>query len=420
MSQQLRDQEEAREWFLSALEIGGSDALGGDVRLEVDRHTTVLVGRNGAGKSALLEQILAGAWAATGRLTEAQPDPLRFAVEIRRRHPPEETVRYECTWQRVAPPGSPDDLPPGSLPDEDGDQDVGHGMGFADIEETCEVLGTGILWRLAGGVLRREDGTTAQVPPGLGLLNVQGSIGKPAVVHHRMVEILHHMLWVPDSIRAGVPRAYTDRTAAILPFPGHHRGSRSTERRYGHISASIRRLVLVIASWHEIERARFDELVELGRRVRIFSDMEVMLLANPEHSADKRAPRQLAAVSVDGVDLGLLSDGTLRVIEILTALASHRVSFLCIEEPEIAVHPGLLARLLAEIDAYSSDRQIILSTQSPEVVSWARPDALRLVERIAGASRVRGLSHEERARIDRYLDDEGTLGDFVYAGGIDG
>ena len=35
-----------------------------------------------------------------------------------------------------------------------------------------------------------------------------------------------------------------------------------------------------------------------------------------------------------------------------------------VEEPETAVHPGLLSRLLAEFDAYASDRQIVLSTQS--------------------------------------------------------
>lgn len=411
---------EAREWFLSALEVGGSEALGGDVRLEVDRQTTVLVGRNGAGKSALLERILAGAWGAVGTVTSTQPDPLRFAAEIRRRHAPAETVRYECTWQRAASPEFPEDLPPGSLPDEGGEHDGARGMGFVEIEETCQVLGDGILWRLVGGVLHREDGTTEQVPQGFGLLSWLGASSRKPFDFHPMIGILRHVLWVPDIIRAGVPRAYTDRTAAILPFPGHHRGSKSMERRYGHISASIRRLVLTIAHWHERQRAYFDELVELGRRVRIFSDVEVMLLANPEHSADPRAPRQLAAVSIDGINLGLLSDGTLRVLEILAALVSHAPSFLCIEEPEIAVHPGLLARVLAEIDAYSADRQIILSTQSPEVVSWARPDALRFVERKGGATTVRSLNQEERARIDRYLDDEGTLGDYVYAGGIDG
>lgn len=416
---QLRDQEEAREWFLSALEVGGSDALGGDVRLEVDRQTTVLVGRNGAGKSALLERILAGAWGATGVVTDAQPDPLRFAVEIRRLHTPEVTVRYECKWHSPTPSESPDDLLPGSSLDEDSEQDTNYGTGVAEIEEICQILGERVLWRLADGVLHRDDGTTDQVPQGRGLLNWWVASRKP-FVFHGVVGILHHTLVWSNIIRAGVPRAYKDREAAILPFPWPYTRAKSTERRYGHISANIRRLLLTIAQWHERERAYFDELVELGRRVRIFSDVEVMLLANPEHSADPRVPRQLAAVSIDGINLGLLSDGTLRVLEILTALISHRVSFLCIEEPEIAVHPGLLARLLAEIDAYSTDRQIILSTQSPEVVSWARPDALRFVERTGGATTVRSLSQEERARIDRYLDDEGTLGDYVYAGGIDG
>jgi predicted ATPase len=41
------------------------------------------------------------------------------------------------------------------------------------------------------------------------------------------------------------------------------------------------------------------------------------------------------------------------------------LKLLLIEEPETAVHPGLLSKLLAEIDAYSGDRPIVLSPQSP-------------------------------------------------------
>ena len=130
--------------------------------------------------------------------------------------------------------------------------------------------------------------------------------------------------------------------------------------------------------------------------------------------------RDIATVLVDGTNFGLLSDGTLRVIEILVWLILPEVNLLLIEEPETAVHPGLLSKLLAEIDAYSTDRQIVLTTQSPQVVSWADPRALRLVERHAGKTSVRSLREDEISRVAAYLNDEGTLGDFVYSGALDG
>lgn len=403
--------------MFSALEVGGSAALGGDVRLEVEPRTTVLVGRNGAGKSALLERIHTGAFGATGVVQEARPDPNRFAVEVHLRRDSSLVFRYECRWRPPAAPDSPGHLPPGGI-DEQG---AAYDANFAEIEETCRILKDHVLWQLAGEALWRSDGTTDSVPRGRGLLNWWLAHRKPFAFHD-IVMILHHLLWPPaiTYIQTGVPRAYKSREAAILPFPWPYTRSSRWERRYEHISTNVRHLTLTLAKWHQTERAPLDELIEVGRRVRIFNDLQVSLFPNPEHSADPRVNEQLAAVSVDGVNLGLLSDGTMRVLEILTALVSPEVSLLFIEEPEIAVHPGLLARLLAEIDAYSTDRQIILSTQSPQVVSWARPEALRLVERSGGVTQVRSLNDEERAHIHRYLDDEGTLGDFIYSGALDG
>lgn len=72
---------------------------------------------------------------------------------------------------------------------------------------------------------------------------------------------------------------------------------------------------------------------------------------------------------------------------------------LLLEEPETGIHPGLLQRVLAELEAYSTERQIIVSTHSLALVDWARPDDIRLVERTDGTTSVRGLSDDERARL---------------------
>ncbi len=116
----------------------------------------------------------------------------------------------------------------------------------------------------------------------------------------------------------------------------------------------------------------------------------------------------------DGVNLGLQSDGTLRVAEIVSKLLSPNLRCLLIEEPETEVHPGLLAKLLALFDAYSLDRQIVVSTHSPEVVNWCRPEDVRLVVREDGVTRAPPLEAGDLASVVRHLRDDGSLADFVY------
>lgn len=121
-----------------------------------------------------------------------------------------------------------------------------------------------------------------------------------------------------------------------------------------------------------------------------------------------------ALVLIDNVQFASLSDGTQRLAEILWVLVAYPDSLLAIEEPETAVHPALLARLLNVMHTYSSDRQIVLSTHSPFLVNHVEPIELRLVERDRRTTRVRSLDPKETTNVDAYLCDEGTLGEYLY------
>lgn len=78
-----------------------------------------------------------------------------------------------------------------------------------------------------------------------------------------------------------------------------------------------------------------------------------------------------------------------------------------------ACSSGARERLLAVIDAYSLDRQIVVSTHSPQVVNWGRPEDLRLVERDGDATAVRSLADEDLANVVRHLQDV-ELADLVF------
>ena len=115
------------------------------------------------------------------------------------------------------------------------------------------------------------------------------------------------------------------------------------------------------------------------------------------------------------MNIGFASDGTLRVCDILLGLLRESTSVLLIEEPETAVHPGLLHKLLNVIDSYTLDRQIIVSTHSPIVLNECSPTDLRLVERKGGVTSVSALSPDDVQIVEAYLNDEGTFADYIYS-----
>lgn len=396
----------------SAVEVGGSAALGADLRLDLAQRTTVLVGKNGAGKSLLLEKMQAGILAAI--FVPQEPDPARFACEVNVRAPTLgehlEKLRYECRFQLR-------DIPATEVGTAGLQADQVSGEVDIKVEETCRIINAKevLLWRVDDGLLTYNTGEQGEVAVGRTLLNWSMHSRRPRqFMFPNMTYPLRDLFWGVVRVPAGVPRGTGEREELALPYPESHR-----DRRLVDPSGRIRRLAYNIVRWHDRDRERFDEFVELGRRIGLLGNVMVKIYRDPEVGHRGRR-RDLVSVLVDETDLGLLSDGTLRVAEILIWLLYPELKLLMIEEPETAVHPGLLSRLLAEFDAYSSDRQLVLSTQAPQVVSWADPLAIRLVERRSSRTEVRRLNEGEIARLSAYLHDDGALGDYIYSGALDG
>ncbi len=77
-----------------------------------------------------------------------------------------------------------------------------------------------------------------------------------------------------------------------------------------------------------------------------------------------------------------MSDGTRRALGLLAAVFQDApISLLILEEPEITIHPGALGVILDLIKSASSQYQVLLTTHSPEVLDadWIKPEHLRLV-----------------------------------------
>lgn len=106
----------------------------------------------------------------------------------------------------------------------------------------------------------------------------------------------------------------------------------------------------------------------------------------------------------------MLSDGTLRFI-CLTTLLMQPIQLLpdtiLIDEPELGLHPyaiNLLADMLKQV---SEQKQVIVSTQSVELLNAFTPEDIIIVENQNGASKFQRLNSEN---LKEWLDDY-TLGD---------
>jgi hypothetical protein len=224
-------------------------------------------------------------------------------------------------------------------------------------------------------------------------------------------ELLQELLVGVGIVSAGTPRWEIAKRREILV----RSTPTGTGRVWKHTRGSDRaqRLATTMISDWQHRRAFSDEVIELLRRLQVVQDVTFRVYADPKPGPDgKRA--DYASVLFDGTNIGFLSAGTLRVTEIVIELLEPGASCLLIEAPDTAVHPGLLGRLLALIESYSFDRQIILSTHAPQIVDRFRPAQVRLVERERGTTSIRSLSPEDRARITQYLDEEGTFSDFLF------
>lgn len=74
-----------------------------------------------------------------------------------------------------------------------------------------------------------------------------------------------------------------------------------------------------------------------------------------------------------------VSDGTLRALGVLVAVfqgaaGPMHTPFVAIEEPEVAIHPGAALRLMDALLEASQDRQILLTTHSPDLLDHPRLD----------------------------------------------
>ena len=165
-------------------------------------------------------------------------------------------------------------------------------------------------------------------------------------------------------------------------------------------------------------RAAWKRIGLLVRRIAPFVDR--LAPAPVSNGAPDAAAIRLDWVDDQGELFGPhhLSDGTLRAVALITALAQptdRLPAFISIDEPELGLHPAGLALFAELVRAASVRSKILLATQSPALLDHFEPEEVVVTERHAGASEFRRLDATSlREWLDQYrlseLFDKNVLG----------
>ncbi len=129
----------------------------------------------------------------------------------------------------------------------------------------------------------------------------------------------------------------------------------------------------------------------------------------------------LYIVEEDGREISAirLSDGTLRFLSLLAILCDPTPPRLvCIEEPELGLHPDLMATIADLLIEASSRTQLIVTTHSADLVSalWEFPEAVVVCEREIDGTTMKRL---DRERLKKWLELY-SLGELWASGEIGG
>ena len=93
-------------------------------------------------------------------------------------------------------------------------------------------------------------------------------------------------------------------------------------------------------------------------------------------------------------DVSSLSDGTLRFIALATLFlqpAEHLTSVILVDEPELGLHPYAITMLASMVKQASVHAQVILSTQSPQLLDQFEPEDVLVAERVNGGTQLTRL-----------------------------
>jgi len=374
-----------------------------ETTVDLDRPLSALCGKNGVGKSTILQAVDRVARAAVFSapsvwMSSGFDEPFSIELEL-------VLAGVHCTYFMHNPssqPGIPNLAEEFSILDEEGSRNP-------------------IFFRNGIAVQMNRGGSkmgTSQWTPATAFLMALLQPDDPDLPHVKaLAEFLDKVRYYPLNTTGLEERSVSERD--YLNWKG----------RYEADGLATDSVVLRLVYLRQQKRDRFDEILGLlgPDGLDLIEDISILNSGQGDASTGANGglppearlyiPLFKIAEAMGGAGKNLvfadLSDGTRRIIRLVTSLIFDQRSLMMIEQPEDAIHPGLLYKLIDLLKTYSDRTQVILATHSPTVLDTLEPEDILLVTAPRGVTRARRLSAGDLDHARSFLQDNGSLSEFL-------
>jgi predicted ATP-dependent endonuclease of OLD family len=128
-------------------------------------------------------------------------------------------------------------------------------------------------------------------------------------------------------------------------------------------------------------------------------------------------------VNNDWMPWSQLSDGTRRLFYMVSEIADRESGLVLVEEPELGVHPHQFNLIMEFLKEESDNKQIIISTHSPQALNQLEEDELSRILITTYDSKkgtqVRHLSKPQITKAKKYMKEVGFLSDYWMISDLD-
>ena len=397
---------------LLSFTLDGWSVLGGRVTVSLHDGVAVLVGLNGAGKSCVIEGFEAISLYAIGKINRVRQnddDSIPKILEIEVLTPTGRLLKYN--YELITLGSSVEELNLEDSSDDKLDESLFYWNDccqYADGEKE-------LVWATEYGMTTFHNMDSS-------ITNVVGSmnaIRRSSSLKTSRFDIPDEMQWLYSALNEvhilGKTSVRKTSRRRVSQLRVSRKGIASSS--FDLVDSLAQKIFRRMGKKEINELEAISQRIGLGRKITI---QKFVLSIDTKETFEDESNEYIASVLLDGVNIGLLSDGTLRVLSILMELlVSSPSSTIIIEEPETQIHPAMLAKLLNEIETYTYGQNLIISTHSPQVVSWASPKKINLVHRKDGQTFVSKLGEAQIHNVIEYLSEEGDLGEWIYSGILD-
>ncbi|HVX15110.1 MAG TPA: AAA family ATPase [Pirellulales bacterium] len=368
-----------------------------DVYLEGIGTILALAGRNGAGKTNILEGIewLSKVATATPVHAQAIGERVEGAITF---HSGDKVYRYVAETI-VLQPASFDDL-------------------RVEMKEELHCLDTGTrlvsrekeLASLADGTHVKIGSQSPVIPSLLALLAADDPNRRDLQEAFALLSAIRYYPLDEPSHPGGAVLIEPDEYARWLAgYQRNPAASNSVPMRLLHLHLTAPHLL------EELKQIVGDNDLSIIRQIEVVSFDLPSRSRNADSAETQKAyyvgffpSRGHSPVGYPGLSLG-----TRRVLRIVASALSDQSAVMLMEQPEDSIHSGLMKKVIEFLRHYSVRTQIIMATHSANVFNKMQPEEIRIVHLADGQTKIRSLTQQELAAASKYVHDEGPLSEFV-------